>query len=271
MHGLVGNFVLNGGIAWQIVDGPFEYHSSKGIFLNFSLQNRFTKRRAEMVVSEALNRNDISWLIRVGREWRLKLDELRTFFDTWKDVDWMTGMISVQPEIEIEQEEIFDEIRERTSVRFLVLLEDIQLANQKRIFLSHKGVDKPLVRRIHNVLMLLGFEPWLDEVDMNAGAELERSLLRGMKDSCAAVFFVTPDYVDENYLATEVDYAIAEKRKKGNQFSIITLVVKKGNFQGAVPELLQKFVWKRPDSELEILTEIIKALPIKVGSVYWRE
>jgi hypothetical protein len=48
---------------------------------------------------------------------------------------------------------------------------------------------------------------------MSAGDDLERSLLKGMNDSCAAVFFITPNYIDDNFLATEVDYAIAEKRK----------------------------------------------------------
>jgi hypothetical protein len=93
----------------------------------------------------------------------------------------------------------------------------------RKIFLSHKSVDKPLVREYHRILQLLGFEPWLDEDTMFAGAELERALLQGFKDSCAAVFFVTPNFSDENFLATEVNYAIAEKRNKGDRFAIITL------------------------------------------------
>ena len=62
---------------------------------------------------------------------------------------------------------------------------------------------------------------------MSAGVELERGLLQGFKESCAAVFFITPDYLDEQYLATEINYAIAEKRSKGNKFSLITLVMEK--------------------------------------------
>ena len=59
---------------------------------------------------------------------------------------------------------------------------------------------------------------------MDAGSELERAILQGFKDSCAAVFFVTPSFQDEAYLATEVNYAIQEKREKGDRFSIVTLV-----------------------------------------------
>ena len=139
-----------------------------------------------------------------------------------------------------------------------------------RIFLSHKGADKPLIREYKKTLEILGFDPWLDEDAMQAGAELERSLMQGFSDSCAAIFFVTPNYIDENYLATEVDYAIKEKRKKGDKFSIITLVLGDGESKGAVPELLHRYVWKEPNNDLEALREIIKALPVQTGDVYWR-
>jgi hypothetical protein len=46
-----------------------------------------------------------------------------------------------------------------------------------KIFLSHKGVDKPYVREVKSALALLGFDPWLDEDAMTAGADLDRALL----------------------------------------------------------------------------------------------
>lgn len=140
-----------------------------------------------------------------------------------------------------------------------------------KIFLSHKGADKPLIREFKQTLELLGFDPWLDEDAMQAGAELERSLLKGFSDSCAAIFFVTPNYIDENYLASEIDYAIQEKRKKNDKFAIITLVLGEGDSKGIVPELLHRYVWKEPKSNLEALREIIKALPVQTGDVYWKQ
>ncbi|WP_242927367.1 toll/interleukin-1 receptor domain-containing protein [Pontibacter vulgaris] len=139
-----------------------------------------------------------------------------------------------------------------------------------KIFLSHKGADKPLVREFKKTLEFLGFDPWLDEDAMHAGAELERSLLKGFNDSCAAVFFVTPNYKDENYLASEIDYAIQEKRKKGERFAIITLVLGEGDKKGLVPDLLHRYVWKEPQNDLEALREVLKALPVRVGDVYWK-
>ena len=139
-----------------------------------------------------------------------------------------------------------------------------------KIFLSHKGADKPVVRDYRNTLELLGFDPWLDEDAMAAGTELERGLLRGFADSCAAVFFITPNYKDESYLASEVDYAIQEKRKKGDRFAIITLVLHEAGAAAKVPDLLARYVWKTPATHLEGLREIIKALPVYLAQVYWR-
>lgn len=139
-----------------------------------------------------------------------------------------------------------------------------------KLFLSHKGLDKPKVREFKNTLQLLGFSPWLDEDAMPAGTSLERGILKGFEDSCAAIFFVTTNYKDEGYLETEIDYAIAQKRKKGNKFSIVTLVFGEGDAKGTVPELLRPYVWKEPKSDLQALDEILKAIPIKIGSVDWR-
>ena len=139
-----------------------------------------------------------------------------------------------------------------------------------RIFLSHKGADKQLVREYKRTLEELGFDPWLDEDAMSAGTELERGILQGFKDSCAAIFFITPSFKDENYLATEVDYAIAEKRNKAERFSIITLVFEEDGIKGTVPSLLHRYVWKEPKNDLEALREILRALPVQVGDIYWK-
>jgi len=141
-----------------------------------------------------------------------------------------------------------------------------------KIFLSHKGIDKPIVRDFFSVLRDTGFDPWLDEDAMHAGVPLERALLKGMQESCAAVFFITTSYKDEDFLASEINYAIAQKREKNDKFSIITLVFKdsSGN-KGVVPELLKQYVWKEPASYIEGLREILKSLPIEVKHIGWKQ
>lgn len=138
----------------------------------------------------------------------------------------------------------------------------------RRIFLSHRGVDKDLVRDYKLTLELLGLEPWLDEDDMPAGSDLERGLQSGMKDSCAAVFFITPAFVDEKYLKAEVGYAVTEKRHREGAFAIIALVLKDAQGKpGRVPSLLEPYVWKQPESDLQGLREILRALPEHVGDI----
>jgi TIR domain len=140
-----------------------------------------------------------------------------------------------------------------------------------RIFLSHKGMDKPLVRDFHETLKLLGFDPWLDEDALTAGANREREILEGFNQSCAAVFFITHNFVDENYLATEIEYAIDQKRSKGDRFAIVTLSFSEGEKRGTVPQLIKsRYIYTEPSTRLEALREILRALPLRVGPIGWK-
>jgi len=140
-------------------------------------------------------------------------------------------------------------------------------ANETRIFLSHKSVDKPLVYRYYKALKELGFEPWLDEPDMPAGVNLEREIFRGFEESCAAVFFITENFEDEKYLATEVDYAMSQKRKKEAKFAIITLCYPNTL---RIPDLLTPCIYKNIANDLEGFYELLRALPIETGSIRWK-
>jgi hypothetical protein len=142
----------------------------------------------------------------------------------------------------------------------------------RKVFLSHAGADKPMVRRFKLALDDLGFDPWLDEDAMAAGANLERALLQGFKDSCAAVFFVTPAFKDQRFVGSEIDYAVAEKRARGASFAIVTLMFASGDGKfGEVPDLLRPYVWKNPANELEALRELIRALPLKPAVPAWKD
>lgn len=139
---------------------------------------------------------------------------------------------------------------------------------EAKIFLSHKSTDKPIVQRFYASLRELGYQPWLDEPEMPAGSNLERSIRQGFRESCAAVFFVTENFVDERYLATEVDYAILEKREKGSKFAIITLAFSE---KYNIPDLLKPYVYKVVKNELEGFYELIRALPVELGPIRWKE
>lgn len=146
-----------------------------------------------------------------------------------------------------------------------------KVSDARKVFLSHKGVDKPLVRDFTSTLAELGYDPWIDEDMLAAGHELERSLLKGMQESCGALFFITPAFTDVGWLSKEIDYAIAEKNVRGNGFAIVTIVFPDETGKtGAVPELLTRYVYKKANSDLEALREIVRALPVRPGPAVWR-
>jgi hypothetical protein len=146
-------------------------------------------------------------------------------------------------------------------------LSRIPSPKEVRIFLSHKSVDKPLVYRYYHCLKQIGFDPWLDESDMPVGANLERGILLGFQESCAAVFFITDNFADEKYLAAEVDYAVMQKRHKGNKFVIITLRYSNAT---SVPGLLSPYIYKDVANDLEGFQSLIAALPVELGPVRWK-
>lgn len=115
---------------------------------------------------------------------------------------------------------------------------------------------------------MLGFEPWLDESDMPAGTNLERGIYDGFEKSCAAVFFITENFKDEKYLASEVDYAIMQKRNKGKKFAIITL-----RYPSAlpVPGLLKPYIFKDVENDLDGFYQLVRALPIELGQTRWKK
>ena len=146
------------------------------------------------------------------------------------------------------------------------------LSQRNRIFLSHKSANKPLVRRFKATLSELGFQPWIDEEAGRAGDNLHRLLLDGMKSSCAAVFFITPDFRDELYLKEEIELALDEHTQRGERFRIITLrMTNEHGEHGVVPDILRRFIFAEPQSELEALNSILRGLPIRVGPIEWRE
>ncbi len=149
-----------------------------------------------------------------------------------------------------------------------VPLNRIPSPKEAKIFLSHKSIDKPLVQRYYQALRTIGFDPWLDEPNMPAGSNLERELVRGFEGSCAAVFFITANFRDEKYLAAEIDYAIAQKRSKDKKFAIITL-----RYADAcpVPSLLTPYVYKDISNDLDGFYVLVKALPIELGPIRWKE
>lgn len=239
-----------------------EWHTTDGLNIDFIFEHGFPEKEYLNIISNYTD--TYGWFEYNRNLFFFNLDKLKQeFSDLFGDCTWMKGKILLEPE--------FNRQKERVIVNFSATKEEIELNQPMKIFLSHKGADKALVREYHKLLLELGFEPWLDEDAMVAGTSLDRGILQGMKESCAVVFFITPNYVDDGYLETEIDYSIQEKYERKERFSIITLMLpdEEGK-RGEIPGLLKRFVWKEPNNSLEAFKEILKALPIKLGNPMWK-
>lgn len=133
-----------------------------------------------------------------------------------------------------------------------------------RIFLSHKGINKPLVDEIDQTLRLLNLRTWFDRDDLNAGDTLVRSVDEAFASCAAAVFFISKEYVDAGVIRKEIDRALHEAATRPDSFRIIPLVLRQqGGSDGHVPAPLQTLVWKTVD-DVQIIPTILKALPALV-------
>jgi len=268
---------LSGEVDWTIwlhrEDSPDE-----GFRVKFSLSGERKEREAARTIVSILEREEIDWLAQRGTEWILDSEKFRHWLkkDTEESVygqmlqnlSWLTGAVRVTPEVDYD---VRRNGKIDTKVHFNIFKSEYLVTAKTKIFLSHKGADKPMVERFSETLRLLGFDPWLDKDNMPGGTELHRGIRQGFKDSCAVVFFITPNFRDESYLRNEINYAVEEKTEKADRFSIITLVFQENGKEGMVPEILRSYVWKHPSDELEALREIIRGLPISVGLVGWRD
>lgn len=214
MHSLTGLIEVAGNIHWQTYDVK-QIEPEEGFSVGFSLNGAWSRRDALRRVADVLQKNDVKWLWPKGDRWFLNGDGVSSFRpDYLKELTWLQGTILIEPEVDAPQHAVVldaDRTGYLTTVRFTIYRDEAFLQRQQRIFLSHKSANKPLARQYSDVLRLLGFDPWLDEEAMPAGTELNRGILQGFNDSCAAVFLITPAFMDEKYLRTEINYAVDQK------------------------------------------------------------
>ena len=66
---------------------------------------------------------------------------------------------------------------------------------------------------------------------------------------------------------SEVDYAIMQKRAKGNKFAIVTL---RYTDASPVPGLLMPYIYKDIANDLDGFHALLRALPIELGPSRWK-
>lgn len=257
---------MSGEMHATVHNGAIEH----GFALHFTLSGKYPDSRVHKVFAKYLEDKKVAWIVPRRHTCEIDLDGARAALPRFLSADWIHGRAQIEPEIHEKVREGLIGLQPETGIILRLSREEVVLSQQSRIFLSHKRVNKAMVQRFYDVLNTLGFEPWLDDEDMVAGENLHRGMQAGMHSSCAAVFFITPEFLDEKYLRHEIDLAMREKTERGDRFSIITLsLANERGERGNVPDILRAYIFKEPATELEALREILRALPVRVGKVEW--
>ncbi|QDQ27213.1 TIR domain-containing protein [Chitinimonas arctica] len=136
-----------------------------------------------------------------------------------------------------------------------------QAVENSSIFLSHKGINKPLIEKVDRTLRLLSLKTWFDRDDLVAGDTLVRGVDNAFASCAAAVFFISSEFVDAGVIRKEIDRAQHEAAMRSDGFRIIMLVLSQhGGSDEKVPASLKTLVWKTVD-DIEIVPHILRALP----------
>jgi hypothetical protein len=245
-------------------------------------------REAINYLKQHLQEDERQWLTFTGSKWRIDLNvfslkfgpyieqmrvreeagnsgkvEILTFgIQSAITTDLLNGVLEIEPEFCHKN----SSGASQTTIKFIITYQQMkEQSRAKRIFLSHKSADKPMVRQYRDMLKKLGFEPWMDEDDIKVRDKINRSIYKGIKESCVVIFFITANYVDERYLETEIDLAISEATEQGSQFRIITLILGDSPVDiQKIPVLLRQYVFKQPATQFEALKEILDGLPLRL-------
>lgn len=78
---------------------------------------------------------------------------------------------------------------------------------QFRFFLSHKSKDKPMMRTFRNGLSFLGYDTWLDEIDIPVGANLQATLKASVETCDCFIAWLNDEYMQSDYCKAELLYA----------------------------------------------------------------
>lgn len=70
-------------------------------------------------------------------------------------------------------------------------------------FLSHSNFDKPVVRRIREILNSHGIQTWIDEDNVHPGQRISSEIQKGIENSDYFLLFLSPKAVDSGWVERE--------------------------------------------------------------------
>jgi len=77
----------------------------------------------------------------------------------------------------------------------------------KLVFISHSGEDTWVARQIAREITLRGAKPFLDEADIDIGAEFEEDILKSLEQADELLVLFTPWSLERPYVWAEIGAA----------------------------------------------------------------
>jgi TIR domain len=125
-----------------------------------------------------------------------------------------------------------------------------------KIFISHHSKDNALAHELFKALKAQGFDPWLDQISVPAGADLQSEVLRALKASQAYILVVGHGRIGDPNILFEMGAAA------GSGIPIVPIIFPSGE----APDLLSQWshiVTVRASDPQDAAKKLREVLPIK--------
>jgi hypothetical protein len=127
------------------------------------------------------------------------------------------------------------------------------------VFLSYSREDATFVERLHSALVVAGQDVWLDAERIPPRADWRTTIERGIEESDAFAFVITPDSLASEVCRYEFDHALAHGKR-------IVPLLHRDVQSGGIPAALASRNWIL----LRSAEELDAALPGLVAAINGR-
>ena len=94
-------------------------------------------------------------------------------------------------------------------------------SRSRHVFLSYASQDKEPAHQVANELRNAGFEPWLDEQQLQPGENWSQAIGHALETSDAIVLIVSKAFLKSPRLIEEWNFAIGSKKHAGRVLPIV--------------------------------------------------
>lgn len=137
----------------------------------------------------------------------------------------------------------------------------IPLGNRLPVFLSYTSYNKPFVEDVIPYLTRYGFPVWYDRVNIDYGQSIVAAMQKGIKDSCAVIFFISRRFLSSSWCEKEME-GFLHKYGSGSNLLVLSIVFPDVNHND-LPIFLQNLKYFKLSDENnpeEVAKELVPTL-----------